>query len=247
MKIVFLGTNGFYDSATGNTISTLIDAKEGYIILDAGFGIPKFIKYLKEDKPVYLFLTHFHIDHICGLHTLPKWKLKQPLTIFGQVGLKKMLNTIVVRPFTNSFKKLSYKVNVKELKMGEHNWPFKFECLPLQHVDPAIGYRLYLENKIISYCADTKPCKNGIKLSEGADVVLHECAYDSIPLSDPWGHSDPEAAAGVAKAAKAKKMYLTHFGPNSFDSKAKRLKAQARARKIFKNSFAAFDEDVVIV
>ena len=47
MKITFLGTNGWYDSATGNTPSALIDTKDYYIILDAGFGIHKLNDLLK--------------------------------------------------------------------------------------------------------------------------------------------------------------------------------------------------------
>jgi ribonuclease BN (tRNA processing enzyme) len=36
MKIIFLGTNGWYDTKTGNTVSTLIVTKEHNIVLDAG-------------------------------------------------------------------------------------------------------------------------------------------------------------------------------------------------------------------
>jgi ribonuclease BN (tRNA processing enzyme) len=36
MKIIFLGTNGWYDTKTGNTVSILIVTKEHNIVLDAG-------------------------------------------------------------------------------------------------------------------------------------------------------------------------------------------------------------------
>lgn len=54
MRIIFLGTNGWYDTDTGNTTCALIDTKSCYIILDAGNGIYKADKYIKENKPVYL-------------------------------------------------------------------------------------------------------------------------------------------------------------------------------------------------
>ena len=241
MNIHFLGTNGWYDSDTGNTICALIDTKEAYIILDAGFGIAKAQDYIKEDKPVFLFLSHFHIDHICGLHTLTKMKLKQPLTIISHKGLKKMMSTVFDHPYADSLKELGYKVNLIEVKAGKYNLPVKFDCLPLQHIDTDFGYRLYLENKVITYCTDTHPCANDIELAKDADILIHESGYWKEVPGDFWGHSDPEGAAKVAKEAKAKKMYLTQFGPNSFNTRAKRLDAQKRARKIFKNSFAAFD------
>lgn len=245
MKIRFLGTNGWYDSNMGNTVSALIDAKEAYIILDAGFGIAKAGEFITEDKPVYLFLSHFHMDHICGLHTLTKLGLKNPLTIVSHKGLNKMMKTIWGHPYAASLKELKYKVITKEVKAGKYIFPIRFDCLPLDHIDEDFGYRFYLEDKIVSYCTDTKPCENDIELAKDADILIHECGYWQDVPKDFWGHSGPEGAGNVAKLAKAKKMYLTQFGPNSFNTKSKRLLAQKRARTQFKNSFAAFDDMVI--
>lgn len=245
MKIIFLGTNGWYDSIAGNTISTLIDSKEAYIILDAGFGLVKAREYIKEDKPVFLFITHFHIDHICGLHGISRLELKQPLTIISHVGLKKMLKNIFNHPYTMPLSDLNFKVEALELKEGAYVQPIKFDCLSLEHIDYTFGYRFYLENKIITYCSDTKPCTNDLKLAQGADLLIHECGYNVQPENDFWGHTDPEGAGGIAGKAGVKKLCLTHFGPNAFATKAKRLEAQKRARKIFKNSFSAFDDMVI--
>ena len=41
MDIIFLGTNGWYDSPTGSTICTLINSERYHILLDAGNGIHK--------------------------------------------------------------------------------------------------------------------------------------------------------------------------------------------------------------
>jgi len=245
MKIFFLGTNGWYDSATGNTPSILIDTTDAYIIFDAGFGITKAGEYIKEDKPVFLFLTHFHLDHICGLSALSKLPLKQPLTILSHKGLNKMLKTIFVHPYASPTKDLNFKIKTKELKEGNYNLPIKFECRKLEHIDLTFGYRLYLEDKIISYCSDTKPCINDLKLAHGADLLIHECGYNLQPPDDFWGHTDPEGAGKLAAEAGVKKLYLTHFGPNAFATRAKRLVAQSRARKNFKKTFSAFDNTVI--
>ena len=61
MKIHFLGTNGWHTTETGDTLCTLIETENEYIVLDAGNAIRKLDKF--EDKPVFLFLSHFHIDH----------------------------------------------------------------------------------------------------------------------------------------------------------------------------------------
>lgn len=245
MKIIFLGTNGWYDSVTGSTVSALIDSKEAYIILDAGFGLVKARDYIKEDKPVFLFITHFHLDHICGLHAVSRLGLKQPLTIVSHKGLNKMLKNVFNHPYAMPLKGISFKVKTLEVKEGHHSLPIKFECLKLDHIDYTFGYRFYLEDKIISYCSDTKPCENDLKLAKDADVLIHECGYSVRPEKDFWGHTDPEEAGEIAKKAGVKKLCLTHFGPNAFDSKAKRLIGEKRAKKIFKNTVAAFDDAII--
>ena len=72
MKIIFLGTNGWFSTPTGNTPCILIDAKDHYVIFDAGNGIYKIDKYITEEKPISLFISHFHLDHVSGLHNLDK-------------------------------------------------------------------------------------------------------------------------------------------------------------------------------
>ena len=61
VKVIFLGTNGWYNSPTGDTTCILIETKDSYIILDAGSGIAKLDEYIKQPKKAYLFLSHFHI------------------------------------------------------------------------------------------------------------------------------------------------------------------------------------------
>ena len=77
MKITFLGTNGWYPTATGDTPCILIETKEHYIVLDAGNGIYKLDRYITENKPISLFISHFHIDHTSGLHTLAQFHFSQ--------------------------------------------------------------------------------------------------------------------------------------------------------------------------
>lgn len=84
MKVTFLGTNGWYDTVTGNTCSVLVQSEKYDIIFDAGNGIAKADRYITQKKPVYLFISHLHIDHIAGLHTLVKFRLQQGLHICTQ-------------------------------------------------------------------------------------------------------------------------------------------------------------------
>jgi len=245
MKIRFLGTNGWYDSQTGRTICTLIETKNEYIILDAGFGLQYAKKYIKTSKPIYLFISHAHIDHICGLHGLCGLHAKQGLTIICSQSVKNSLAKIITEPYTISFKKLGFPIKFKIIKAGKYNQPFKFEVNTLKHISPTLGIRLALENKAITYCCDTARCQNDIDLAKNSDVLIHESSFAPTVEDFAWGHTCPDGAAKIAKAAKVKKLILTHFDAGSYFTNDQFDKAKKAAKKIFPNTILARDGMII--
>ena len=155
MQVTFLGTNGWFDTAAGNTCCALVQSEEYDIIFDAGNGIAKADRYITQKKPVYLFISHLHIDHIAGLHTLVKLRLKKGLHIFTQKGSVTNLNAFVREPYTVPFSGLPFEADITELAEGRHSLPFTVECRPLVHPAPCFGYRLEIDGKVITYCTDT--------------------------------------------------------------------------------------------
>ncbi len=233
MKVTFLGTNGWYDTLTGNTCSTLVQTATCDIILDAGNGIAKADRYITQDKPVYLFLSHLHLDHIAGLHTLAKFRFKKGLTIFGQPGITRALNNIVCEPYTIPFSDLLYEVTITELAEGRHQFPFAFECLPLVHPVPCYGYRFETDGKVVTYCTDTGVCENAIMLAREADLLITECGLKPGETSPDWQHLNPGDAIFIAKKAHAKKLALMHFGAVVYET----LDDRREIQKNFESSF----------
>lgn len=244
MKLTFLGTNGWYDANGNSTICTLVETKNEYIILDAGLGLHKFKKYYKKDKPVYLFISHMHLDHLYGMHILPMFNFKQTLTILVAKKSMAKFKTVVAHPFTGALKNLNFPTKIIGLEPGSYKNPLEFDCKLLKHADLTLGYRLYLENKIITYCCDTTPCKNDKLLAKNSDLLIHECAFRPGE-SSAWGHTNPEQAGKLAKNAEPKKMILTHFSADRFPTKASRKNAESITKKIFPNTQAAFDNLVI--
>ncbi len=113
-KVIFLGTNGWFDSQTGNTISTLVKTKDYNIILDAGNGIAKLPRYADDDKPAYLFISHFHIDHVEGLHTICLNKFSKGLNIIVQEGGSRILDTLMDMPYTAPLRSMGFKSKIIE-------------------------------------------------------------------------------------------------------------------------------------
>jgi ribonuclease BN (tRNA processing enzyme) len=240
LEVVFLGTNGWYSTGLGNTQCVLVDSKESYVLLDAGDGINKLDRYIETEKPINLFLSHLHLDHIIGLHTISKFKFKQPLNIYGYEGTKDGLK-IISHPYSVPFKDLPLKIKIHELKEGKHHEPFPFNCRLLFHSDPCLGYRLELEDKIITYCVDTGICENLYKLSENADLLIAECSFKPGQAEWGWHHLKPEDAAKVAKQTGVEKLVLTHFDASAYETFQDRRKAETAAKKIFPETTAAFD------
>jgi len=243
MKTIFLGTNGWYDTETGNTTCILIEAEDYFIILDAGNGFYKIDQYIASTnkKPIYLFLSHFHLDHIVGLHILNKFNFDQGMRIYGQAGTKDILDTIINEPYTVPIAKLPFEVDVYELPEGLHNIPFLVECKFLLHSSKCLGYRFELDGKIIAYIPDTGICETAIELAENADLLITECSFKMGQRNAEWQHLNPEDAVQIAKEANAKKLALNHFDANIYRSLEERIEVQEKMKKIFKNLIVTFD------
>jgi len=226
MQVTFLGTNGWFDTPTGNTVSVLVRTRDYDIIFDAGNGIAKADRYISQEKPVYLFLSHFHIDHIAGLHTLVKFRLRQGLKIFCLPGGSDLLHTFVQEPFTVPLESLPYPVQVIELEEGVHRVPFAVECRPLIHPVPCYGYRVDINNKIIAFCTDTGVCDNAVALARDADLLITECGLKPGESSPDWPHLNPQDAIGIAKKAGAKRLALLHFSAEGYKSLGERKAVQ---------------------
>ena len=252
MKIHFLGTNGWYTTPTGNTPCILIDSKDRYVIFDAGNGIYKIDKYIKENKPISLFISHFHIDHISGLHTLAKFKFKQGIDIYFAKGRKKDFDLFVNPPYTigivndkKNILNLKTKISVYELAEGDNDVGFPVEMRKLYHGFDDHGFRVELERKSIVYSGDTKRGANGLSIARQADLLIHECSNIVSAHPDDWGHTDPVQTAQFARDANVKKLVMTHFGAHLYNTLEKRKEAEKISRRIFTNTIAPTDQLVL--
>lgn len=82
----------------------------------------------------------------------------------------------------------------------------------------------------VVYAIDTRPCRELIKLAQGADVLIHDSTLgdDLLERAIESGHSTPSEAAEVARKAGVKKLVLIHVSPRYHD--ASPLLEQAKAR-----------------
>jgi ribonuclease BN (tRNA processing enzyme) len=240
MRIHFLGTMGWFDSKLGNTLCVLVDTGKEYIIFDAGTGIYKIDTYIKDKRPIYLFLSHFHLDHIIGLHILNKFSFSQGIKAFGPKGTEKMFKLVINSPYSKPISKLKTKITVRDLRENL-KFPFNIRFKELLHTTVCYGYRLHSEGKVIAFCTDTGPCDGIKELAKDADVLIAESSLPPATVDRGWPHLNPEQAARTARAANAKKLALVHFDSGDYPKDSNIALAKEAAQKIFKNTLAARD------
>ena len=218
-----LGTNGWYSSETGYTLSILLETMDYTIILDAGDGLHKIADIRDEVvAPAWLFLSHLHLDHISGLHTLARLSCRQGLTICVPQGMKERVSALIDWPYTVPREELSYCVTIQEVVPGEEmGFPFSVTTGWLFHSQPVLGYRFDL-GKIITFCTDTGPCEMIELLAQDADLFISECS--NLPDMEREGafHLTPRQAAAFAKAAQVKQQVLVHFSADLYETKEMR-------------------------
>lgn len=246
-----MGTNGWYTTPTGNTPCILIDSRDHYVIFDAGNGLYKIDEYIKEEKPISLFLSHFHIDHISGLHSLAKFSFPQGIDVFMGKGRKKDFENFVQPPYTIGFMENKDNINNLSTEIRLHEvdeqqlLPFPIQCKQLYHAYIDHGYRIELEGKTIAYSGDTGIGAHSYTLFKNVDILIHECSWKTKQSDNEWGHVDPITVAQLAKDTCVKQLVLTHFDASQYIDLSSRDEAEEKAKKIFQHTKAAKDDMIL--
>lgn len=176
-----------------------------------------------------------------GLHTLIKFNFSQGIDIYGPPKTRKYFTTIINKPYTVPIKQLKTEIRLNELNR-KRSISVKVEFKKLMHSSICYGFRFILEDKVVSYCPDTGTCKNLFKLAKNADLFITDCSYKSGQGNKNWPHLNPENAAIIAKKSNVKELALIHFDASLYLTLKDRKTAERQAKKIFKNTFAAWDD-----
>jgi len=91
----------------------------------------------------------------------------------------------------------------------------------------------------VVYATDTRPSRRVASLASNADVLIHDGTFDGSleEKAGPDGHSTASQAAKVAKAARVRKLVLTHISARYRDPSI----LLREAKKIFRSTVVARD------
>jgi phosphoribosyl 1,2-cyclic phosphodiesterase len=110
-------------------------------------------------------------------------------------------------------------------------------------------YKIRWSDKSMVYASDTESYVGGdirlINFAKNVDLLIHDAQYTREEyVGEPatkqgWGHSTPEMATAVAKAAKVKQLALFHHEPLHDDDTLVRIEKEAQ--KAFPNTILAYE------
>ncbi|WP_010632344.1 ribonuclease Z [Sporolactobacillus vineae] len=95
--------------------------------------------------------------------------------------------------------------------------------------------------RVVTILGDTRPCSTTAKLSENADLLIHEATFrdSDASLAESYHHSTSVQAAETAKNASVHRLILTHLS-SRYQKKDQKL-LLAEAKKIFPHTILAND------
>jgi len=115
--------------------------------------------------------------------------------------------------------------------------------------DGANIYKIQWRDKSMVLATDTESYVGGdsrlIAFAKDTDLLIHDAQftheeYVGLPVpKQGWGHSTPEMAIAVAKAANAKRLALYHHDPNSDDDTVDEIGRKAQQQ--FPAAFVAME------
>jgi phosphoribosyl 1,2-cyclic phosphodiesterase len=111
------------------------------------------------------------------------------------------------------------------------------------HPGGTYAYRIEYRGQSLVYATDTEGYVGGDRrltaFAKGADLLIHDAQYspEDYLLKQGFGHSTPQMACEVARAAGAKRLALFHHDPGYDDECVHDLEEQAQA--LFKGAFSA--------
>ena len=230
MKITFYGVCGSSPSITKDlpnikhTACVAVETDACLIIFDAGSGIINLGNALTDvAKPILLFFSHFHYDHIIGLpYFSPLYDPNHNITIIYP-DIKK-IKSILPKIFDSDFFPISYSQLPKAIPIKTPDYCSNFNVsvtsYNLKHPGGCYGYRLNHDNKALIYATDnqldSKNITPFITSFKDCDVLIHDCYFfnESQENLKTWGHTFLPDLVSLCFKANIHHLIPFHFKPD---------------------------------
>lgn len=221
-------------------------------------GILQSLSLLKREKPLRIFGPKNLSLFISAIHKTMNFELTFPIDVI-EVSSGRILDE---KDFYVECVDAEHQIDIFAYGFFEKPRPGKFDPIKAENLgvpkvlwkklqryeDLIVDKKLIRPNDIIGppragrkiiYAIDTRPCNNVLNLSKDADILIHDGMFSESlrEKAEDRGHSTALEAAKLAKAAKVKRLFLTHISSRYPDPDILLKEATA----IFPNSEVAED------
>lgn len=225
IKLHFLGTGTILSDSQRSCSATIIEIPRNKILVDIGAGTLRrmAIEGIGIHSIDYIFLTHFHPDHVADLipflfavRNSRKSEDENTLTVWGPEGFYRFIQNME-SAYGSWLEFPREDVKFYELRRQLLNFPgFRVIWNKVIHSQESVGYRFEIEGKVIVFSGDSGYCRELVRLCKDATVAVLECSHrDEFAVK---GHLSPSLAAKIAQSAAVKKMALNHFYPDALEA-----------------------------
>ena len=217
MRVEFLGTGGYHPTERRHTACIMLP--EVGVLLDAGtsfFRVPERL----QTRDVQIFLSHAHLDHICGLTYFLPSLLKGDVDSARVYGAASTLEGVETHLLDESLFPIRPGYELVELT-EEVSVPGGgvLTHMPLSHPGGSTGFKMAWPDRSLAYITDTTADGSYDEFVRGVDLLIHECCLPDARAQ--WaattGHSHTTAVAELARNAGVGRLMLVHLDPSLAD------------------------------
>ena len=227
MRLVPLGTNGFFPSMGRHTMSFLVLTQREAILLDAGTGVarllePHIAELLEPYECLNVILSHYHIDHAGGLPYLAgTWtrgtvRIYAPAHPFVGVDPEETLNKLLSPPlFALTLAEFPAKMEVvpvtaARLRIGDLAIALRAQ----NHPGGSMGVRI---DDTMAYVTDTPVDEATAEFVQGTRLLLHEAWLTDLEAerdeAESARHSSCSGVAQIARLGAVGELMPVHHHP----------------------------------
>lgn len=226
MRVQILGSGGYFPNELRHTACYFLP--DSAAVLDAGTGAFRLIDRLTSEQ-LDVFLSHAHLDHVCGLTYLLLPMAQGRLTSVRVYGTGSTLDAVRTHLFSQPVFPVMPEFTFYPLEDHPQVQLGDGAVLTHQpltsHPGGSTAYRIEWPAgdkraaRSLAYVTDTVVEDSYAEFVRGADLLLHECYFpdEMAEWANKTGHAYTTAVANLARQNDIGRLQLIHVDPQSGD------------------------------
>ena len=233
----------------GNTPCIELRIGERTLIIDCGSGAVALSQNMLQTKnyDADILLTHFHLDHICGLPffcvgfaPMANIRLHSGLTQ-NAADVEKIIGKVMSPPIfpidTSELTAIEFKTFTQGHSIDLDIKNAEIKTLALNHPGGSTGFRIDYEGKAITIITDHEKgdahTDNAVaSFVKDSDIMIFDAMFTRADYAahEGWGHSTWEDVIDLAIEANVKTPVIFHHAPFRDDEALDHIASEAQAR-----------------